>query len=228
MENYDLIGETEEENGIFIKGKKYSYSIIRSENEEDSIIIKLFDQNKKSTKYFTYEAPSQKLRNDIKFLSLCENLDEIIISLNNIFSEGNAKDEENNGQFYLELKFVVTGIAKKSIIQLTEHDPEKPKRELEIKIDKLENKYKELFNKYEELKKFQENNIRNIVKEVIFDKNIKNKLFEEFEQFQNNSNKIDNNRNINEKLENDLLNKAQNEINNKEEKINNEIKNIQE
>ena len=139
MENYDLIGETEEEKGIFIKGKKYSYSIIRSENEEDSIIIKLFDQNQKSTKYFTYEAPSQKLRNDIKFLSLCENLDEMIISLNNVFSLGNAKVEENHGNYFLELKFVVTGIAKKSIIQLTEHDPEKPKRELEIKIDILEN-----------------------------------------------------------------------------------------
>ena len=44
MENYDLIGETEEEKGIFIKGKKYSYSIIRSENEEDSIIIKIKNQ----------------------------------------------------------------------------------------------------------------------------------------------------------------------------------------
>ena len=59
----------------------------------------------------------------------------MIISLNNVFSLGNAKVEEKNGNYFLELKFVVTGIAKKSIIQLIEHDPEKPKSVLEIKIN---------------------------------------------------------------------------------------------
>ena len=158
-ENDNLPRTDEEERGIFINGIKYSYLITKSEKEKESLIVKLYDAKNNQKNNFTYEATVQKIIKDIKFLSLCDNLDEMIVSLNNVFSLGNAKVEENHGIFNLELKYIVTGISKKCIIKLIKHDPKNPMRELEIKIDKLENKYKELFNKYEELKKFKENNI---------------------------------------------------------------------
>ena len=47
---------------------------------------------------------------------------------------------------------------------------------------KLKIDYKNLYNKYEELKTIKENEIRNIVKEIIFDKDIKLKLFKDLEK----------------------------------------------
>ena len=225
MEKYDIIGETEEEKGIFINGQKYSYSISKSENKEETIIIKLYDSSQKSNIYFTYEATFEKLTKDIKFLTLCENLDEMITSLNNIFSMGNAKVEENNGNFNLELKFIGSGIIKKSFVQLNKYESKEYKNELEIKIKTLENKYNELFNKYEELKKQNENNIRHILKELIFDEDIKMKFFGEMERlFLSKYNLNDFNKYKEDKSENDIINKTQNIINNKEGKINEEKK----
>ena len=43
---------TPKEKGILINGIKYSYSITKSENEEESLIIKLYDPNEKSDIYF--------------------------------------------------------------------------------------------------------------------------------------------------------------------------------
>ena len=227
MEDYDLIGETKEI-GILINGIKYSYLITKSETEEESLIIKLYNPNKISDIYFTYEAPISKLRKDIKFLDLCDNLDEMIISLKDIFYKGNAKVEENHGIFNLELKYIVTGISKKCIIKLIKHDSKNPMSDLEDKINKLENKYNELYNKYEELKTTKEENIRNIVKEVILDKDIKNNLFEEIEQLllaKYNLNNI--NKNKDNKVEDNITNKVQNEIENQEENNNNELMNTQ-
>ena len=177
---------TPEEKGIFIDGIKYSYSIVKSEKEEESLIIKLYDPNEKSDKYFTYEAPIHKLNNDIKFLSLCENIDEMVDSLNEVFSQGNAKVEEDHGEYNMEFKVSGFGIKKKCFIRLTKHEIEqakKPLNESEVTINKIENKINDLYNKFESLRTQKENiikeeNIRNIVKEVILDKNIKNKLFE--------------------------------------------------
>ena len=232
----ELTGETEEANGVLINGIKYSYSITKKENENESLIIKLYDSTKKSNIYFTYEAQMTKLIKDFKFLSLCESLEEMIASLNNIFSLGNARVEQNNENYKLELIFVGSGISKNCLVPLTRHRdvPEKPKSELEMKIDKLENKFNDLLNKYEELKVCKENiitedNIRNLIKEVIFDKDVKIKLFEEMEQhLLSKYNLNDISKNKDNKADEVITNKIQNIINNKEEKINNQILLIQE
>ena len=62
------------------------------------------------------------------------------------------------------------------------------------------------------------------MKEVIFDKDIKLKLFEEFEQLLLSKYKF-NNKNEN-KLENDIINKVQNIMNDKEQKTNKQIINL--
>ena len=77
------------------------------------------------------------------------------------------------------------GIKKKFAIQLTKHEIEQvkePKNEIESRINKLEKNYKDISNKLEELKVIRKNEIKDIVKEVIFDKDIKSKLLEEIKQ----------------------------------------------
>ena len=90
---------TPENQGILINDMKYSYSITKSECNEGSLLIKLFEPNEKSNMYFTYEAPMEQLIEEVKFLSLYENLDEIIDNLNDIFSQGNVLVEEKNGVY---------------------------------------------------------------------------------------------------------------------------------
>ena len=201
--------------GIYIEQIKYIYSITKSKEDKDSLKIKLYDPTQKS-----------KLIKEIKFLSLYENIDEMIDSLERIFTKGNVRVEVKDGLYNMELK--LTDVKKSYVIQLTRYEIEpsnKAKIELEDKINKLENKYKDLFNKYEELKKTKENDIRNTVKEIIFDKDIKLKLFEEFEQLLLSKYKF-NNKNEN-KLENDIINKVQNIMNDKEQKTNKQIINLQ-
>ena len=97
---------TQENTGIIINGIKYSYSITKSEKEKEkeSLIIKLYDPNNISDFYYTYESDVEKLIKDIKFLSICENLDEMIDSLKEIFTNGNVQVEEKDGKFYCPVR----------------------------------------------------------------------------------------------------------------------------
>ena len=134
----------------------------------------------------------------------------------------------------------IIGVKKKCFIQLTKHEiekPKEPKSEFEVEINKLKKNFKDLLNKFEEIKTTKENEIKNKIKEIIFDKDIKIKLFEEMEQLllsKYNLNKLNDisenkkeNENKLENIENDIINKVQNVVNNKEEKINQQINNIQ-
>ena len=100
MEYYDVYGDAPE-SGILINGIEYFYSITQSEKHTESLFIKFYETTPKTDIYFTYEAPIEKIRQEIKFLDSCGNLDEMIKSLNNIFSQGNAVVKENNGNFNL-------------------------------------------------------------------------------------------------------------------------------
>ena len=227
MDDYNLIGESEKE-GIFINGIKYLYSINKLNKEEGSLIIKLYNSNNKEDIFFTYEAGIQKLIKDIKFLSSFENLDEMITSLRAIFSYGNAKVEVNHEEYKLILNLTLTGIPKKYFVQLTKHESVKPKNESKDKFEELENKYNDLLKQFEKLKIIREKEIRNIVKEIFFDGEIKMKLFEEMEQLFLSKYNLNNiNKNKVNKIEDDMVNEVQNIMNNKDEKINNEITSIQ-
>ena len=219
----------QENQGILIGDVKYSYSITKSESNEESLIIKLIDPSQKSNIYFTYEAPMEQLIKEIKFLSLCESLDEMIESLQDVFSQGNVFVEKKDGVYNMEFK--VSGIKKKCIIQLTKNEieqPKEPENEIESKINKLEKNYKDLYNKYEELKIIKKNEVKEIVKEVIFDDDIALKFFEKMKPMilsiinDNNKNE-DEDENDNENIENNIMNKVKEELNNKENKINNQI-----
>ena len=209
---------------ILIDQIKYKYSLIKK--DKDSLTIKLYDPSKKSKFYFVYEASYQKLIKDIKFLAICENIDEAIDSLERIFSKGNIIVLEKDGIYKMELQLIE--IQKKCIINLNRYEIEqnKPKNELEKKIIDLEIKFKDLFNKYEELKETKENEIRNIIKEVIFDKDIKLRLFEEIEKLLLSKYNLNKRTNENQ-IENDIINKVNDDVNIKGEKINDQIMNLQ-
>ena len=182
MNEIDLVGETEEEKGIFINGISYLYSINKLINEEELLIIKLYDPNSNSKIEFTYEAPISKLTKDIKILSSCGSIDEVITSLNEVFSMRNANVEEKDGEYFLKLIFVRSGIRKNYSIPLIKHEPQKPKSKIEKNLDKIENKLNDLAKKFEQLKTEKEESIKNKVKEI-FNKDIKKVLFQEIEKF---------------------------------------------
>ena len=173
MEEYgdDMKGESPGNIGLYINGINYSYSIYKSDYDKKTLIIKLYDSTNGSNIYYTYEGDITKCKKDIQFLDSFNNLDEINKFLNDIFNKGNAQVEEKHGEYYLKLIYIKSGINKISNIHLIKK--EKLNDELEDKINKLENNYKDLYNKYEELKEIKENEIGKIVKEVIFDKEIK-------------------------------------------------------
>ena len=87
-----------------------------------------------------------------------------------------------------------------------------------------------MYNKYEELKVIRKNEIKDIVKEVIFDKDIKLKLFEEIKQMfssPSKSNSSSENKSENKNIESNIINKVNEIVNNKEDRINNQINIIQ-
>ena len=104
---------TPENQGIVINNVTYSYSITKSEGNEGSVLIKLFEPNQKSDMHFTYEASMEQLIKEVKFLAVYETIDEIIDNLKDIFSQGNASVEEKDGVYNLEFK--VIGIKKNLI-----------------------------------------------------------------------------------------------------------------
>ena len=172
MEFYDVFGETPEiENEILINGVEYSYSIIKSEKDRESLIIKLYDSTHKTDIFFTYEASIETIRKELTFLDSFDNLDEMIYSLNNIFSQGNAVVKENKGNFNLEIKFFEGRKTKKYIILLIKHEPKKNKNELEDKLDKLEITLNNVLIKFKKLKTEKENiNKEDYMKYIIQEK----------------------------------------------------------
>ena len=238
MEEYDFdyISETKEIKGIYINGINYTYSIKKSEKRKDSITIKLYDSEQKSKIYYLYEAHINKIKKDIEFLSMHENIDEIINSLISIFSQENIKINPKNDELILELTQNESELENKGKIKLIKYDINKPKNQFEEKIENLEIKYEDLLNTVEELKSAKENTLNKnevkiIINEVLFDKDIQLKLFENMEQMFLNKYKLDNipkKADENKNVEENIINKVQEEVNNKEEKINNQINLLQE
>ena len=209
MEDYEFEGETPGNNGIYINGIDYSYLISKSEKDKDKLIIKLYDATNKPNIYYTYSGDITKLKRDIKFLDSCENLDDIITCLNDIFNKGNAQVEKIEGKYYLQIRYNKQGINISSTIQLIKHDNKNDEHnEIEDRINKIENDYKELYNKYEELKIKKKDDIKKIVKETIFNNDIQKILFENMENMllsKYNLNNIPKNNNQNDNEINKLI-----------------------
>ena len=116
----EMLSQNAKPPGIIINDIKYSYLIYKSEEKDESLLIKLFEPNQKSKMFFIYEALPKQLTKDIEFLASCKNLEEMIDSLKNIFEQGKIQVEENNGIFNMEIKESLNG--KKYVIELTKHE----------------------------------------------------------------------------------------------------------
>ena len=224
-------GQTSEEIGVYINGINYSYLVSKSEKDKEKLIIKLYDESNKINIYYTYSGDINKLKRDINFLDSFDKLDDIISCLNDIFNKGNAQVEDNHGKYYLKLNYIKLGMTKSSIIPLIrDNNKNEENNEFEDRINKIENNYKDLFNKYKEKKKKKDEDIKKIVKETLFDDDIQKKLFKKMENMflsKYNLNNIHEKQNQNDNIDNNIINKINEVVYNKEDKINKQIDIIQ-
>ena len=178
---------------INIEGKEFTYSIKKMENEEGAS-IELSEAIPDRNITFTYKTTTAKLVKDIKVLLICENLEEIITSLEDIFDKSKITVEKKEEDKYaLKIEALTYGKLAKYELELERNEPIDEKIEVSIKIKELEKKYKEI---KEEICKLEKNTnanmilneetknilIKNIKEEIIHDKDIKEILFKEFEE----------------------------------------------
>ena len=174
----------EVEHFITINNSPFLYSISKLE-KGDGIKIKLFESKPKTNIYYEYEALTQELTNSIKFLVLCEDLDEMIIALKSAFDEERAKFVEESNKYFIEFQFEAMGKSKKNKIEFKKYQPKNPIDELNEKITMIQNDYKNLYKEIEELKKGKNDSnadIKDKMKEILKDKELRMSLYNEFEQ----------------------------------------------
>ena len=206
-------------NKIIINEIEYSYLISKSE-DNDSLTIKLYESIPKTNIYFLYQAQKSKLKKDIAVLSLYDdNIEAMITSLNEVFSQGNAKFEEMSGKYFLKLKFGEIDILKKSVIELIKCEPVDPIIDLKNRIKVLETNYNILLEK----NKNKNDDIKGIIREVLQEKDIKKNLFLEMEQMLLSKYNLITNEN-GKNSENRIEKIIENEIKKKEKILNEKIK----
>ena len=193
MEFLDLVPpETVQEDikAILIKGVEYKY-VIKKMEKENGIIIEMSELKPNKNITFIYEAVIDKLTKDIKYLKMCDNIDEMIKSLNDIFDRGEITVEEKNNKYFMSIELSLLGKSKYEI-ELKRLDLKDEKALFLRMLEDIDKKYKEIqedinnlkSNIKKELKQeiIEELNLKDIVKEILIDKEIKNMLFEEFEE----------------------------------------------
>ena len=231
---------SEDNSTIQINNSYFSYSISKSEKEE-GIKIKLYESQPKTNIYYEYEATTSQLTNSIKTLLICEDLDEMITTLKAAFDEKRAKFLEEKDKSFIEFNFEAMGKSKTYKIELTKYEPKDPLTEINDKITAIQNDCKNIYNEIEELKKakIEGIDIKEKIREVLEEKDMKMKLYEEFEQIlcskfnlinTKKENDINNNNNNLIDIENSVKEIAKNELMNKvnEKEFKEKISNIEE
>ena len=168
---------------ITIDNSDYTYSISKLENEE-GIIIKLVESNPKTNIFYTYEALTEQLIKDIKILYTCESIEEMILSLKEVFSNGKVKVENKEGKYLLELLFEGFGKAKKSVIELKKNEPKDPFTQINDRIKAIEEKLEDISKKIETIQNQKSSNnsssnLKELVKQILLDKEFKQILLNE-------------------------------------------------
>ena len=187
---------------IKIEGTEYKYSINQIE-KEDRISIKLFEAKPEKNITFIYKATTEQLIKDIKVLYVCENIEEMINSLKDIFFRGKLVVEKKEEKYFMKIEIETIGKLSIYKIQLEKHEPIDEKTEILLKIKEMESKFQEIKEEIDNLKiknertnmlinedeknklirEIKENlNLNEKIKEVLKDKNIKEILFKEFEE----------------------------------------------
>ena len=236
IKNESNVPQNEEKiSPLIINEIEYIYSVTKLK-EKEGVTIKLFESKPKTNIYYLYEADIEKLTKDIKVLLICEDLEEMIATLIDTFNERKVTFLEQENKYYLELKFGAIGKTKTSKIELTKYKQKDKLSELSDKINELENEYNKLNKEIEDLKKKEENkndmDLEDKIKQILDDKEIKMKLFEEFEQLIDKKymKKEENNmqENLEEKDENEIKDNKSEFTEKLEEKFEEKINSIKE
>ena len=96
---------------INIEEAEYSYLITQLEKEE-GILIKLSEVNPSKNITFTYQSTTEQLKKKIKAILMCENVEEIINSLNDIFNSGKINIEKKNEKYIMNIEASIFGKKK--------------------------------------------------------------------------------------------------------------------
>ena len=192
---------------INIDGVEYNYSFAQLEKEE-GILIQLSEVKPDKNITFSYQATSAQITKDIKALCLCENIEEMINSLKDIFNSGEIKVEKKEEKYFMKIEVKTFGKLSKYEIELEKHEPvpiepinqstyllnqlkdiDKKYKELKEEINNLKinnNPNKQILNEDEKIKLIKEIkdnlDLSEKIKEVLQDSDIKDKLFQEFEE----------------------------------------------
>ena len=217
---------------INIEGVEYRYTIQKDEKENE-IIIQLSEEKPDKCITFMYKASTEKIVKNAKALVICENIDEMIISLKDIFSNGKIIVEKKEEKYIMKIEATAFGKKVKYEIELEKNEP------IIDENTKILNKIKEIDENYKKIKEEINNikvqntnkityneeernriikeiknelNIKEILKDLLInDKDIINILYNEFENKMNN-NKKENNKNIEESINKIINEKYSNKV----------------
>ena len=88
---------------INIEGVEYIYTIKKDEKENE-IIIQLSEEKPDKYITFIYSSSTEKIVKNIKALLMCDNIDEMIISLQDIFSSGKIIVEKKAEKYFMKIQ----------------------------------------------------------------------------------------------------------------------------
>ena len=143
--------ETSPVKNISIDGIEYKYTINKMENK-DGISIKLSEVKPDKNITFTYQASSKQIIKDIKPLCMCENLDEQIDLLKNIFIEEKIEVEKKEDKYFMNIEKTISKMKKNYVIELEKHEPVDKMTEISLKLEEMEKKYKDIKDEINKLK----------------------------------------------------------------------------
>ena len=89
---------------IKIEGVEYAYSINQVQEEEKLVLITLSEEKPHKNITFTYKASEKKLIKDIKLLSVCDNVEEMISELMDIFNNDEISVEKKDEKYFMKIK----------------------------------------------------------------------------------------------------------------------------
>ena len=90
-------------NTINIEGIEYIYTIKKNERE-NVIIIQLIEEKPYKNIIFLYKASQEKIVNDIKYMIKYENIEDIIISLQDIFNKGKISVKKKDEKYLMNIE----------------------------------------------------------------------------------------------------------------------------
>ena len=161
---------------INIENIEYSYLISKIDKEE-GISIELKEIKPDKNIIFKYEALLNQIIQDIKPLAICESIEEMINSLNDIFLKDKIMVEKREEKYIMIIEILLFENMKKYEIELKKIEHIDEKKVLLNKIENIENKFELIQEEINKLK-LQSNIILNkedkkkIIKEIKEELNI--------------------------------------------------------